>query len=170
MTIKKTHRAQYIIFIQAVLALVWSLYYQFLWDPIANFAAGNLFPIGGGFVPCVLCWWARILMYPIVWVSFISILRKDKDIVHYIFPISIAGIILEVYHYLLQKTSWLDSIWGWSFCTRLNPCNASQSVDYFWFITIPFLCLIAFIVIFVACLIIKRSIKKPIELHHTQLP
>lgn len=170
MVIKKTHRAQYLIFVQALIAMLGSLYYQFLWDPVANFMAGNLFPIGGGFLPCVLCWWARILMYPIVWLSFISIQKKDRDIVDYIFPMSIVWILLETYHYILQKTSWLDFIWWGTFCTRSNPCNASQSVDYFGFMTIPFLCLIAFIVIFVACIIIKRTRTHSPELHHTQLP
>lgn len=166
--IKKVHRAQYVILVQAILATLWSLYYQYFGDPVVNAMAGNLFATGAWFVPCILCRWARILMYPLIRFTWISIRKKDMNIVDYIFPISIAGIILELYHYILQKTTWLDFLGGGTFCTRANPCNALQ-VNYFWFITIPFLCLIAFAVIFIACIIIKKYRRKEFPLHHTTI-
>lgn len=166
--LKRVHWVQYVILIQAILATVWSLYYQYFWDPIVNIMAGNIFASGSWFVPCILCRWARILMYPIVLLSFISIRKRDWNIVDYLFPMSILWIILETYHYILQKTSWLDFLWWWTFCTKANPCNALQ-VNYFNVITIPFLCLIAFVVIFVCCIIIKRAIKKSNPLHHTNI-
>lgn len=166
--IKKNHWWQYLILVQSILAILWSLYYQYFGDPVANTLTGNLFPAWAWFIPCVLCRWARILMYPLAITSFISIRRKEPEIVHYIFPISIMWILLEVYHYLLQKTSWLDFLWGSTFCTRANPCNALQ-VNYFGFITIPFLCLVAFVVIFIACIAIKRSLKNRAPLHYTHI-
>ncbi len=166
--IKKNHRGQYIILIQAVLATVWSLYYQYFGDPAVNIMNNDFFATGWGFMPCLLCRWARILMYPLIISSFISIRKKDPAVVDYIFPISIMGIVLETYHYLLQKTDWLDAISGATLCTRANPCNALQ-VNYFGFITIPFLCLVAFVVIFIASIAIKRSRKKQAALHHTHL-
>lgn len=166
--LKRVHRAQYVILVQAILAMLWSLYYQYFGDPVVNVMTGALFPSGSGFLPCILCRWARILMYPIVLSSFISIRKRDRHIVDYLFPISIMWIVLETYHYILQKTSWLDAIWWWTFCTRSAPCNALQ-VNYFGFITIPFMCLIAFIVIFISCIVIKRAIKRQLPLHHTNI-
>lgn len=164
-----THRWIKVMFVQALVAMLWSLYYQFYWDPVVNILSWVMFPATWWFNPCVLCRWARVLMYPIVWLTWIARYKKDKNIVDYIFPMSVAWILLEVYHYLLQKTSWLDAIWWWTFCTKANPCAASQSVDYFGFMTIPFLCLVAFIVIFVACIIVKRTRKKAMPLHHTNI-
>ncbi len=165
--LKKNHTAQYIILIQALLAIWGSLYFQYFGNPVTNIASGVWFPVDSGFTPCVLCWWARILMYPMAWLSLMSIIKKDQSIVDYLFPISIAWILLEVYHYLLQKTSWLDFMWS-TFCTRMAPCNALQ-VNYFGFITIPFMCLIAFVVILLCCIVVKRHRKKFQELHHIHL-
>jgi disulfide bond formation protein DsbB len=162
---QKRHRWLYLIFFQAVLALIGSLYYQYAGDPVVNLSHGFLVDALWGFTPCILCRWARILMYPMVWLSAIALRRRDRTIVHYLFPISIAGILLETYHYLLQKT---DRISTDTLCTRDAPCNALQ-VDYFGVITIPFLCLIAFIVIFIACIFVKKSLRKTPELHHTHI-
>ncbi len=155
-TIKKAknHRGQYMIFFVSLIAMLGSLYYQYYWDFFGNIASWSLFPIGWWFVPCILCRWARILMYPLVWLSGISLLKWDKSIVDYIFPISIMGIVLETYHYLLQKTDWLDFLSWSTLCTKANPCNALQ-INYFGFITIPFMCLVAFILIFIACIYLR---------------
>ena len=48
---------------------------------------GNFFG-GTGFEPCHLCRWARIIMYPLVLISFIALLRKDTKIAYTILPIS----------------------------------------------------------------------------------
>jgi disulfide bond formation protein DsbB len=152
----KNHWGQYAIFFVSLIAMVWSLYYQYYWDFFANLVWWSLFPAWWGYVPCLLCRWARILMYPLVWLSGISLLKWDRSIVDYILPISIVGIILETYHYLLQKTDRLDFLSWATLCTKANPCNALQ-VNYFWFITIPFMCLVAFVLILIACIYLKQA-------------
>ncbi|NCQ82981.1 disulfide bond formation protein B [bacterium] len=37
-------------------------------------------------LPCELCWYARILMYPIVLLSLVGILKKKSDYIWYIIP------------------------------------------------------------------------------------
>ena len=138
-----------------------SLYYQYAGDPIANISHWLLF--AAWYTPCILCRWARILMYPIVLLSAIGIWKKDISIVNYILPMSIGGIWLEIYHYMLQKT---DRLSVDTFCTKAAPCSALQ-VDYFGFITIPFLCLLAFIVICVGCIIVKKLWWKSADLHYS---
>jgi len=83
-------------------------------------------------------------MYPIVIVSYVGIAKQDKRFTDYLLPLSGLGIVLELYHYALQKFP----IPTFFTCSQANPCNALQ-VDYFGFITIPFLALIAFSVIFI---------------------
>jgi hypothetical protein len=130
------------IFIQAFVATTGSLYYSTFGDPVLNFANGNLFPFNNGLEPCLLCWFARILMYPIVFISYMGIAKQDKRFTDYVLPLSVIGIFLEAYHYALQKLP-LHSVFG---CSLENPCSALQ-VNYFDFITIPFLALTAFVVI-----------------------
>jgi hypothetical protein len=141
-----------IIFIQSLLAMLGSLYYSNFGDPIVNISDGELFQAERGFDPCNLCWWARILMYPIVPLSLIGLISKDYKIIRYILALSIPGILLEIHHYSLQKFNISTS----QVCTFDNPCTA-MTVDYLGFITIPFLCLIAFSVITVTGILALRQ-------------
>lgn len=139
---QKLTLANYGIFLQSLVAMLGSLYYSTFGDPVQNIMAGRFFPSHGGFTPCELCWYARILMYPIVPISIIALLTEDRKFTKYVLPLAIPGILLELYHYGLQKWNFPNAFQ----CTAANPCSALQ-VDYFGFITIPFLCLLAFVVI-----------------------
>lgn len=150
---KKQRWIWYLILIQALLAMGGSLFYSNFGDPVANLSQGYLF--AKGFDPCHLCWWARILMYPIVAISIVGIIRKDRFFTNYILPLSIPGIFLDSYHYLLQKVHTGLPVP----CSIDNPCSASE-VNYLGFITIPFLALTAFVVITVLCVINWRINKK----------
>jgi len=138
----KARIVSYFIFLQALIALLGSLYFSNFGDPVENFKLGVFWLYGYGFTPCQLCWWARILMYPLVPLSLVGILRKDPKFTSYILPLALPGILLETYHYLIQKTNLVNS----TVCTDANPCSTLY-VGYFGFITIPFLCLTAFVVI-----------------------
>ena len=94
-------------------------------------------------------------MYPIVWFSGIALIKRYYHIVDFLIPVSALGVCLEVFHYLLQKSTISTDF----FCTGANPCTAMQ-VNYFGFITIPFLCLIAFAVILVTSMCIRRSLSQ----------
>jgi disulfide bond formation protein DsbB len=119
-----------------------SLYYGRYGDPVLNIAKGVLFPASGGFTPCELCRYARILMYPLVLISLIAFFKKDTKAIDTILVFSILGVALEIYHYGLQKINFQTSF----VCTYVNPCEALQ-VNYRGFLTIPLLCLVAFCVI-----------------------
>ena len=105
-----------------------------------------------GFIPCTLCWYQRILMYPLVLFLGIAFYRNDRDIWKYILPISILGVLTSSYHYALQK---LPALNEFSACTSGVPCSG-QYINWFGFITIPFLGLIAFIIITVMMLILWK--------------
>ncbi|GGA21958.1 disulfide oxidoreductase [Psychrobacillus lasiicapitis] len=105
-----------------------------------------------GFIPCTLCWYQRILMYPLVLFLGIAFYRNDREIYTYILPISIIGIVMSSYHYALQK---IPSMHEFSSCTSGVPCTG-QYINWFGFVTIPFLALIAFIFITIMMLILWK--------------
>ena len=96
-----------------------------------------------GYVPCTLCWYQRILMYPLTAVIAIGLLRRDRNLPYYVLPISIYGIGMSGYHYLLEKT---DLFAGSAACAQGVSCT-TQWINWFGFVTIPFLAFTAFLII-----------------------
>ncbi|MGH0521673.1 disulfide oxidoreductase [Bacillus toyonensis] len=105
--------------------------------------------------PCTLCWYQRIFMYPLVIILGIAITNKDYKISTYSLILSIIGISISTYHYLMQKIPHLSNI---STCGRI-PCTGDY-LNWFGFITIPFLCLIAFLIIIICNTLIIKINKK----------
>lgn len=54
--------------------------------------------------PCTLCWYQRILMYPLVLLLGTAIIRKDYRIGIYSLTLAIIGACIAAYHYSLQKS------------------------------------------------------------------
>lgn len=96
-----------------------------------------------GYVPCDLCWLQRIMMYPLVIIYGVALLKRNLDITMPALILSVIGLPISIYHYGLQKFTFLQE--AGSFCTNV-PCNL-QYVNYFGFITIPFLAGLAFLII-----------------------
>ncbi len=106
-----------------------------------------------GFIPCTLCWYQRILMYPLVFLLGVAFYRNDKKIYVYALPLSIIGICVSSYHYALQK---IPSLQEFSACTSGVPCSG-QYINWFGFVTIPFLALLAFVMITVFILVLWKK-------------
>ena len=101
--------------------------------------------------PCVLCWYQRICMFPLVAVLGVAVLRRDRAGYAYGLPLVVAGLVIAAYHSLLQ--------WGFLH-ESIAPCNAAAScaikqINWLGFITIPFMSFLAFGAITV-CLIASR--------------
>lgn len=94
------------------------------------------------FIPCVLCWYQRILMYPLGVVLAIGILRRDTRLHLNVLPFSIVGAGMSLYHYLLIKTDWFPP----PPCVAGIPCTVDY-LNWLGFINIPFLALTAFLLI-----------------------
>lgn len=95
------------------------------------------------FEPCKLCWYQRILMYPLVLMLGIAAVRKDHKQYLYVLPMSVIGLGFSTYHYLMQKTNWFASHAN---ACGLIPCDTDY-IDWLGFITIPLLAGIAFALI-----------------------
>lgn len=105
--------------------------------------------------PCELCWYQRILMYPIVLILGIAVIKKDYKAAFYSMWFSAIGALVSTYHYSLQKISLVAD--NAPACGRV-PCTG-QYINWLGFITIPFLALIAFIIIFTCSFMIWRKFK-----------
>lgn len=85
------------------------------------------------FVPCELCWFQRIFMYPLPIVLGIASVRRDLDVRRYVVPLAAVGLAISVYHYQLQ----LFPDQG-SSCDLSAPCTA-RWVEQLGFVSIPFM-------------------------------
>lgn len=106
-----------------------------------------------GIVPCVLCWYQRIAMYPLVVIIGVGIMNRDKNVSTYALPLSIAGAIVALYQNLL--------VWN-VISERLAPCVAgvscvTQQFVVLNFITIPLLSLVSFVLITLLMLIHRSN-------------
>ncbi|MGM0753259.1 MAG: disulfide oxidoreductase [Bacillota bacterium] len=106
--------------------------------------------------PCELCWYQRILMYPMVILLGVAYVRKDFQAALYSTIFSGIGILVSLYHYSIQKVSFLSE--SAPACGRV-PCTG-EYINMFGFITIPFLALTGFITIFIASVMILKALKE----------
>lgn len=104
------------------------------------------------YIPCDMCWYQRILMYPILLITFIGLIKEDRNARLYARALSGIGIIVSLVHYGMQKISIIGE--NMPACTGVS-CTV-QYINWYGFITIPFLALIAFVLIFVMSFFIKK--------------
>ncbi len=93
--------------------------------------------------PCVLCWYQRIAMYPIVILVAIGIIRNDRKTYISVLALALPCLAISIYHNLLYWKILPESI---APCMLGVSCT-TKFFEWFGFITIPFLGLVAFIVI-----------------------
>ncbi len=97
--------------------------------------------------PCILCWYQRIFMYPLVFIIGVGIIKKDKHLPLYVLPLSIIGGLIALFHSLLQWKVIPDAI---APCAQGVSCTTVQ-INLLGFITIPSMSLAAFLII-TACM------------------
>lgn len=98
-------------------------------------------------VPCVLCWYQRITMYPLVAILLVGMSFKDSKVYRYVLPLAIIGLFIATYHVVLYyAVNWgIRPDW-------VGPCVAGVScttryIEWLGFITIPLLSWVAHLVI-----------------------
>ncbi len=129
--------------VQAVIALVGSLY----------FSEVELY------APCVLCWYQRIAIYPQAFLMAVALFQKDIKVYRYSLPLLAAGGIISLYHnWIYYNANFFNPT------TELLPCSANggascteRYLEYFGFVSIPLLSLMA-IIIMVVCMLRIRAI------------
>jgi disulfide bond formation protein DsbB len=93
-----------------------------------------------GMTPCVLCWYQRIAMFPLVVVLGVGLLSSDQRSVRYALPLAGIGLAIALYHCLV--------FWG-LISEALAPCGKGPScadldLQVAGRVPIPLLSLIAF--------------------------
>jgi disulfide bond formation protein DsbB len=129
-------KIMYVAWIQSIFATFGSLYFS----EIRHFA------------PCTLCWYQRILMYPLVIIIAVGILRRDTKMYQYVLPMSILGLGISFYHILLQNDVLPESV---APCILGASC-AIKYTGYFGFVTIPVMSLTAFTIVTICMLILRK--------------
>ncbi len=105
--------------------------------------------------PCVLCWYQRIAMYPLVVIIGIGIITRDGRFKNYALPICLIGLAISIYHNLLYYGILPESI---APCTEGISCTSRQ-IEWLGFITIPLMALTAFVSVSLCLLFYKQKEK-----------
>ena len=105
--------------------------------------------------PCVLCWYQRIFMYPLVMVTTIGLLWRDPGALRYAWPLAVGGLVIAVYHNLLYYHLIPESITP---CTTGVSCTDRQ-IEWLGFITIPLLSLAAFTLITASLFVCQQRLR-----------
>jgi disulfide bond formation protein DsbB len=97
------------------------------------------------FIPCTLCWYQRIAMYPLAVILGIATFRRDRGIRRYAVPVAAIGLVISAYHWLIERYPDLEA--GGT-CSVLVPCTAPWFTE-FGFVTLAFMafCGFAFIIV-----------------------
>jgi len=105
------------------------------------------------YVPCNLCWYQRIAMYPLAVILGIAAFRRDRLVRWYAIPIAAIGFAIAVYHYFVE---WFPSI-ETNVCSITVPCTTIWFRE-FGFISLPLMAASAFTFIIVVLLTTSRVV------------
>jgi disulfide bond formation protein DsbB len=105
------------------------------------------------FVPCTMCWYQRIFMYPLVVIFLLNILYPKDNLFKYTISLVGIGLLFSIYHNMLLFGFIPESAVP---CTAGIPCS-TKYLDWFGFITIPLLSFTAYFMLFVLLLINNKK-------------
>lgn len=94
------------------------------------------------FIPCELCWYQRIAMYPLVVVFAVGAARGQTAARFTGWLIAGGGLLISTYHYAIQRFPQLEA----TSCDTQFPCTASW-IEIYDFVTIPYMAWSAFALI-----------------------
>jgi len=108
----------------ALLATAGSLFFSYVMD----------------FAPCVLCWYQRICLFPLVVVLARGLFPFDRGAVKYALPLAILGWVVAAYHNLVQAGVVPESLQP---CAKGVSCT-EEYLKLFGVLSIPALSLLGF--------------------------
>jgi len=130
----------------SIRSAVWGyeLWLAFVVTAVAT--AGSLFFSEiANFVPCELCWFQRIFMYPLAIVTLLAAIANDHRVARYLLPLPVIGAGISVYHILVEERV----VGQTTACLISAPGGcAVKWIDEFGYVTIPVLALTAFVLAF----------------------
>jgi disulfide bond formation protein DsbB len=107
--------------------------------------------------PCVLCWYQRICLFPLVLIFAAGLFPAfDKSVIKFSLPLAIVGGLTALYHTLLYAGIIPESIQP---CSKGVSCT-EKYFELFGFVSIPMLSFFAFSTIVALLFILKRRTSK----------
>jgi disulfide bond formation protein DsbB len=135
-----------------ILILFWRRLRSLLWGYelwaaffVAAIATGGslFFSEIAGFVPCELCWYQRICMYPLSLLTLFAAAHNDYRVARYLFPIPVVGAGVSVYHLLIENGVVREPT-----ACRVGGAGCTVKwINEFGYVTIPTLALTAFLLL-----------------------
>ena len=107
--------------------------------------------------PCVLCWYQRICLFPLIFIFAAGLFPTfDKSVIKYALPLTIAGGLTALYHTLLYAGIIPENI---------QPCSQGVSctekyIELLGFISIPMMSFFAFSLLTALLIYLKRRTSK----------
>jgi disulfide bond formation protein DsbB len=109
-----------------------------------------------GIAPCVLCWYQRIALFPLVLILGAGLLSFDGGVVKYALPLAVAGWLVALYHSLLYWGILPKAVQP---CTGGVPCT-DRNLELFGFLSIPLMSLLASSAIITLLLMLRRRVSR----------
>ena len=104
------------------------------------------------FAPCILCWYQRICLFPLVVILACGLFPLDRGVVKYALPLAVIGWLLAAYHNLLYAELIPDTMQP---CSKGVSCT-EEYIELFGFLSIPLLALLAFSALIFILITLKR--------------
>lgn len=118
----------------------WTLVFlSWLVASISTFAALFLGEVMG-YTPCVLCWYQRICMFPLVLILAAGLFPYDRRVVRYALPLALTGWLLALFHWGVASRLIPERVTP---CSQGVPCSVEQ-ISWFGFVTLPLLSVLSF--------------------------
>jgi disulfide bond formation protein DsbB len=129
--------------LRAVRSALWGyeLWAAFLVAAIAT--GGSLFLSEvANFVPCELCWYQRICMYPLSLLTLFIAVHGDHRVARYLLPFPVIGGGVSIYHLLVE-----NHVVSTPKACQIGAGCAVKWINEFGYMTIPTLALTAFVLL-----------------------
>ena len=111
---------------------------------VAALATGGslFFSQVAGYVPCEMCWFQRICMYPLSLLTLFLAWHGDHRAARYLVPFPIVGAGVSIYHILIE-----NHVVSTPQACQVGAGCTVKWIDYFGYMTIPTLALTGFVLL-----------------------
>ena len=94
-----------------------------------------------GQAPCILCWYQRILMFPLAIILAVACFRSDPGVWRYALPLAVIGLLIAAFH-MLQYVGIIPA--ALTPCTAGGPSCSGEGMTILGGVPIPALSVAAF--------------------------
>ena len=103
------------------------------------------------FLPCRLCWFQHVFMYPLAVILLVAAVRRDTGVRWYALPLAGIGASISGYHYVVERFPSLES----ASCEATGPLCSVPWFESFGFITLALMALVGFLTVAVLLLVAR---------------